>query len=290
MKKVILFFFTAQFFHFSALSQSLIADMKYVFIDSEDIGQYNGGINIKSGKISLGDILSPKDETGMDFPFKVIEIEDYELNTKVKTLTSGKQGFIILETLDKKKLVKNPTGSLRFGTSDNLQKNVEKTNTIGTNCIMDDYVWEGNNYFKSSSYFPKGNHLINSTKPYLILSFKAAQSPDDRQITLIHKDTKIGVGVLDKMNYELVLSGSKDGIHENACLISNWKDGAANTEKTDFYFEIKKFEDKGDHIILSAKYSGKLFGLNLFKGLIGSSCKDVVIKDGTINNLKVEKL
>ena len=63
----------------------------------------------------------------------------------------------------------------------------------------------------------------------------------------------------------------------------------AKLQKTDFYFEITGFEDKGDHIILSAKYSGKLYGLNLFKGLIGASCKDVVIKNGVINNLKVEK-
>ena len=289
MTRVLLIFFSFLFFQIPLISQSLKAEMKYIFIDGEAEGIYTGGIKIESGSISIGDILRPKDEDGIEFVFKVIEIKDYDLEKQVKTLGAGKEGFFALETLDKKKLIKNPTGSFSFGALDNVNKNEEKVNAIGTNCIMDGYEWKGNNYYKSSTYFPKGNALVKTTKPYLILSFKAAQSPDDRQWTLIHKEAKLGLGLLDKKNYELVLSGSKDGIAENACLVSNWKNGAANTQKTDFYFEITKFEDKGDHIILSAKYSGKIFGLNLFKGLIGASCQDVVIKDGVINNLKVEK-
>ena len=289
MFKVVLVFFSISMLNVTVFSQNLKAIMNYVFIDSEDIGQYTGGIKIESGSISIGDILRPTDEAGVEFVFTVIEIKDYDSDIIVKTLGAGKEGFFVLQTLDKKKLIKNPQGSFSFGAIKNDQTNGEKTNTIGTICIMDGYEWKGNNYYKSSTYFPKGNPLVKTTKPYLILSFKAAQSPDDRQITLIHKEAKPGVGILDKQHYELVLSGSKDGIPENACLISNWKDGAANTQKTDFNFEITKFEDKGDHIMLSAKYSGKLFGLNLFKGLIGASCQDVMIKDGVIDNLKVEK-
>lgn len=289
MFKVVLVFFSISMLNVTVFSQNLKAIMKYVFIDGEDIGQYTGRIKIESGSISIGDILRPTDEAGVEFVLKVLEIQDYDLDIAVKTLGPGKEGFIVLQTLDKKKLVKNPQGSFTFGAIKSDHKSDEKSNSIGTICIMDGYEWKGNNYYKSSTYFPKGNPLVKTTKPYLILSFKAAQSPDDRQLTLIHKDANLGVGLLDKKHYELVLSGSKDGISENACLISNWKDGAANTQKTDFYFEITKFEDLGDHVMLSAKYSGKLFGLNMFKGLIGSSCQDVVIKDGVIHNLKVEK-
>jgi len=289
MTKIFFVFLSILFFQTPLVSQSIRAEMKYVFIDGEAEGKYAGGIKIESGSISIGDILRPTDEAGVEFVLKVLEIHDYDLDIAVKTLGPGKEGFFVLQTLDKKKLVKNPKGSFSFGAIKNDHTNGEKTNTIGTICMMDGKEWKGNNYYKSSTYFPKGNPLVKTTKPYLILSFKAAQSPDDRQLTLIYKEAKPGVGILDKQHYELVLSGSKDGIPENACLISNWKDGAANTQKTDFHFEITKFEDKGDHIMLSAKYSGKLFGLNLFKGLIGASCQDVMIKDGVINNLKVEK-
>lgn len=289
MTKFFFVFLSILFFQTLLVCQSLKAEMKYIFIDGEAEGKYTGGIKIESGSISIGDILRPTDEAGVEFVLKVLEIHDYDLDIAVKTLGPGKEGFFVLQTLDKKKLVKNPQGSFKFGAINSGHKNDEKSNAIGTTCMMDGYSWKGNNYYKSSTYFPKGNPLIKTTKPYLILSFKAAQSPDDRQLTLIHKEAKPGVGILDKQHYELVLSGSKDGIPENACLISNWKDGAANTQKTDFHFEITKFEDKGDHIILSAKYSGKLFGLNLFKDLIGASCQDVMIKDGVINNLKVEK-
>lgn len=289
MKHIFLFFLSILFFQTPLVCQSLKAQMKYVFIDEEAVGKYTGGIKIESGSISIGDILRPTDEAGVEFVFKVIEIKDYDLDIAVKTLGSGKEGFFVLQTLDKKRLVKNPHGSFRFGAIKSDDKIENQTNAIGTACVMDGYAWNGNSYYRSSTYFPKGNPLVKTTNPYLILSFKTAQSPDDRQMTLIHKEAKVGVGLLDKMNYELVVSGSKDGIPANACLISNWKDGVANTQKTDFYFEITKFEDKGDHIILSAKYAGKLFGLNLFKSIIGASCQDVVVKEGVIHNLKVEK-
>ena len=86
----------------------------------------------------------------------------------------------------------------------------------------------------------------------------------------------------------MVISGDANGIKEKACLQSNWKNGEAHTVHTDFYLEFTIWEDKGDHIIASGKYSGKLYGLNLFGGLIGKSCGDYAILNGEFNGLKIE--
>jgi hypothetical protein len=275
-------------FGYQTFSQSIVAEIKYVFIDDENSGKYSGGIRVDEGTIKVGDVLKPKDENGSEYTFKVISLEDNDLNASVKSLSAGKDGFVVLQTPDKKKVQQNPTGSLFFG--NNKKKSAEMPmSETGTTCIMNGASWKGVNYYKSSSFFPKGNSLVNTTQPYLIISFKSGQNPDDRQFTFIHKDSKVGLGILNKKNFELVISGSEDGIPDNSCLVSNWKNGEANTQKTDFYFEITRFEDKGDHIILSAKYSGKLYGLNLFKGLTGASCKDITIKNGEINNLKIDK-
>lgn len=267
-------------------AQSLNGVMKYIFIDGEELGEYTGGITIQKGVLKVGDVVKPKDEVGVEFQFKIIKITDNETNEDVKTLAANKDGFIVMQTLDKKKLLKNPTGSFYFGDATSVAADLPKAE-IGTRCKVNGLDWKGANYYNSSVYYPNGNSFLKTNQPYLIISFKSAQSPDDRQITLIHKEAKIGKGVLDKKNYEVVLSGSSDGIAENSCLVSNWKDGKANTQKTDFYFEITKFEEKKDFIIVSAKYSGKIYGLNLFKGLVGAQCKDVEIKDGEIVDLKI---
>ena len=272
----------------SSYCQTLQAMMKYVFIDGEAMGEYTGGIRVEKGIIKVGDTVKPKDEDGVEFSFRIVNIKDYDTNEEVQTLGANKDGFIVLHTLDKKKLSRYPKGSFYFGTAKPLPQDVPKVE-IGTLCKVNGLEWKGGNYYNSSVYYPNGNSFMKTTQPYLTISFKSAQKPDDRQITLVHKNAKMGKGVLDKNNFEVLLSGSADGVASNSCLVSNWKNGKANTEKTDFYFEITKFEEKGDHVLVSAKYSGKLFGLNMIKGLIGSSCKDVDIQEGAIKDLKVSK-
>ena len=280
---VVIFFLTGRTF-----SQPIVAEIKYVFIDDENSGKYSGGIRVDEGTIKVGDILKPRDENGSEYTFKVISLDDSDLNASVKGLDAGKVGFVVLQTPDKKKLHQNPSGSLVFGLPKN--NSAELTGAaMGTTCIMDGNAWHGDNYFHSSSYFPAGNSLVNTTQPYLIISFKSGRKPDDRQFTFVHKDAEPRVGLLDTKNFEMVISGSQDGIKENACIVSNWKNGQANTQKTDFYFEVTRFEEKGDHILLSAKYSGKLRGLNFLVGLTGATCKDITIQNGEINNLKIQK-
>lgn len=284
----IFLFFIIVILQVGSYAQSLQAEIKYVFIDDENVGKYSGGIRVDGGTIKVGEVITSTDENATKYTFEVISLDDNDLNAPVKSLGPGKDGFVVLQTPDKKKVNQNPSGSLVFGQPKKNSSGLTGAE-IGTTCTMDGNAWNGVNYYKSSSYYPKGNSLANTTQPYLIISFKSGQKPDDRQFTFIHKNSKLGLGVLDIRNFELLISGSKDGIPEYACLVSNWKNGQANTQKTQFYFEITRFEDKGDHILFSAKYSGQLFGLNLFKGLIGASCRDITLKNGEIKDLIIPK-
>ncbi len=285
--KAIFLFFILVCFISLANGQSISARMEYIFIDNENEGRYSGGIDIKDGQLKINDIISVTDDANNTSKLKVLSIKDYDTDLDTKVLAKGKSGFITVQTIDGKKIPKID-GGFTFGDEPAIVTKSTYPDEITTS-LLDGREWKGISYYKSSSYFPNGNSLVNTKNPYLIISFKSTQKPDDRQLTMIHKEAKVGVGILDTKNFEFVLSGSSDGIPENACMVSNWKNGAANTEKTDFYFEITKFDDKGDHIILSARYSGKIFGLNLFSTLIEAPCKDVVIKNGEIKDLKVSK-
>jgi hypothetical protein len=154
--------------------------------------------------------------------------------------------------------------------------------------MIDGKEWKGSNYFKSSSYFPNGENLLKTKEPYLIISFRSASTPDDRQLTIQMKGIRPKKGILNKNDFEFVVSGDANGIPEKACFQSNWKDGKANTAHTDFFLEFTKWDDKGDHIVASAKYSGKLYGLNLFSSLIGKSCSDYMIENGEFQDLHIE--
>jgi hypothetical protein len=269
----------------------LSARIEYPYIDGENQGIYTGGIEIKSGLAKVGDIVTTYDDGGNTFQLKIIEIEDYKLNEKVSSLSSGKTGFVVLQTLDKKKL-SSIKGGFTLGTKPNLNDPSNPYskvhNEIVTTCKLNGKDWKGMSYYKSASYFPNGNSLLKTTKPYVLISIKSALENDDRLITFSIPDYKGGVGVVDKDAFEFVFSGKQNG-NGNECMLSNWVKGEANTKRAPFHFEFTKWEDKGSYILISAKYHGKLNALNLLSGLIGKTCDDLIVVDGQITDLKLEK-
>jgi hypothetical protein len=110
------YFFCSFFLCFisaNIFSQAIKAEIKYVFIDDENAGKYTGGIHIDAGHINVGDKLMPIDENGVQYNFEVISIEDNDLNASVESLGTGKDGFIVLQTPDKKKLNKKIAKSVK---------------------------------------------------------------------------------------------------------------------------------------------------------------------------------
>jgi hypothetical protein len=273
-------------------AQTLNARLEYPFVDGEQQGIYTGGVQVKTGTLRVGETIQVNDDGGNIFQLKINEIEDNDLDTKVSSLTAGKAGYIILQTLDKKKLPKIE-GGFNLGEKQlSNSKNISSTRNnmeIGTTCQINKIKWDGINYYKSSSYFPNGNTFLKTKKPYLIISFKAGLKPDDRQLTLTLSNFKGDVGKVDKDLFEIALTGAVSGIADKSCIVSNWEKGQANTKHTPFDLEFTKWEDKGSYILASLKYSGKLYALNLFSGLIGKRCEDLMISGGVVTDLKLEK-
>jgi len=290
MKNVILLI--SFIFQFSAFAQNnLSARIEYVYIG--DNGKYSGGVKIYSGTIKTGEIIQVKDDYNKEFNLKVIKILNLESYEELKVLTKEQSEKILanitLQTLDEKPL-NDISGGFNLGASSEV-KTTDTKKEIATNCKIDGKTWHGKNYYYSSSYLPKGSNLLNTTSPVLIISFKALNEPDDTQINITVDNVKPSVGKIDISNFEFGISGSESGDKNKPCLYSNWLNGQANTKKTSFYLEITQWEDKGDYIIISGKYSGKLYGFNPFKGLVGSLCKDELqVSEGEFKNLKVKKI
>jgi hypothetical protein len=250
-------------------------------------GEYTGGIKVTQGTIKVGETLTFTDDDGNANSFKILSLEDYDLDQKVNSLTN-KTGFIVMQTLDQKKLTKL-SGGLEVGRETSKSNTSGKAEDVATTCTFDNKTWKGKNYYKSSTYFPKGNEMLSTKGPLLLISFKAALGKDDRQLTITIRKFKPQVGIVNRDNLEFLLSGSEDGVPNHSCLISNIVNSKASSKSGDLSFEITKYEDKGSYIILSAKYGGKIYGLNLLEGLVGKMCHDVVVKNGEIVDLRVDK-
>jgi hypothetical protein len=269
--------------------QNLQAFIQDVFIVDEDKGIYSGRLQMQSGTVKLGEVLRPVDLKGNVFEFKVTEMYDPSTYEALKNASGKRDVSVTIQTVTQKKLEKPFSGSLTFGSASGTTSEISKKDIVST-CSIDGKSWNGMSYHNSCLYYPKGNSLIKSTQPTFVLGLRSANTPDDRELTIKYIGPLPKVGKVDSKHFEIMFSGSADGIKENTCMVSNWKNGQANTQKMAFHFEITQWEDKGNHIILSAKYSGKLYGLNMLKGLIGEMCKNIEVASGEIKSLRIAKL
>lgn len=282
----VLILFLLLFYSFYSFAQSANGRMEYVFIDDEHNGIYTGGMHVKSGTIKVGEVIVVNDDEGNTIKLTVLKIHDYTTDEDATQLIAGRDGFLSLQTLDKKK-IEHISGGFTIGA---LSKSASSsTKEIATHCNINNVKWNGSNYYKSSSYFPNGNEFIKSKKPSLIISFTADDKPDNRQLTIFSSDFKAGKGIVDDQTFEITITGSDDGNEKNSCILSNWEDGLANTKHTPFYLEFTKWEDNGTHILVSGHFHGKLYNFNPFKGLGVKLCKDISITNGVFENLKIEK-
>jgi hypothetical protein len=138
--------------------------------------------------------------------------------------------------------------------------------------------------FKTAQYFPKGNKIIGTKEPYFIMTFHAVDKSDSRNLIIQSRSFKSGIGLKSVGSYEVAVLGSSDGDKNKTCIQSNWERGRANTKNTHFHFEISKWEEKGNFVLVSGKFSGELQGLNF----LGIKCPNIKITNGKFSDLMVE--
>jgi hypothetical protein len=260
----------------------LQAEIKYVFVDGENEGKYMGGITMKEGFIKLNQNYLLTDDNGHQKIMTVLEIENYKTNDKsASTLHGGEEGFVVLRTIDGKKW-NELSGAIYFGDKKPESMSVI-TQPSELTCTIDKAAWSANIGYKTAQYFPNGNDFFKSKESIFIITFNSTES-DKRNFVIQAKSFKPIVANHSKANIEFALMGSPNGDKNNSCIQSNWKNGQANTVHTPFTFYITKWEDMGDHAILSGTFSGTLYGFNM----LGIKCPDVTISDGIIKDVKVE--
>lgn len=275
---------------------TLSARIEYVFIDGEEKGIYAGGCKVAEGRLKTGQEVQVTDDGGSAFRMKVLKIQDYEQKdemgrAKDVKVSAGKELFLELATLDGKKLTGLKGGfNLGAGSMAESQKTgggmvMEK---LPLKCEIDGAEWRGKTFFNSCLYYQHGNAMMKVKHPFLMMAFQSAKKPDNRQLTIMIKEFKGAAEKVEKEDMEITFTGSADGTKEKTYMQSNWENGAANTRKTEFTFEITRWEQNGDEAVISGTFSGKLYGFNALKKVSNTIEPNAELVNGTFENVKVK--
>jgi hypothetical protein len=274
----------------AAVSSPTSARMEYPFIIDENKGQFNGGCDLKSGELKVGQVLAVTDDKGKTVQMKIASIEDYRKKddmgrTQKVSVANGPTNelFIEIQTVNGAKF--DGAGGFNLGVIPKVTTLTQKSSDAI--CIVDGKEWKGSAFTNSCLFYENGNAFFKEKKPLLILAFMSNQDPDARQMNITIKNFQGKTGTLEKEKFEMVISGSIDGNKDNAQFLSNWTDGLANSSKTKFQLEITKWEIQGDYIIISGNFLGLLYYTNLLKGLTKEKSKSVEVMNGRFENVKV---
>ncbi len=275
----------------NAAPSALSGRMEYIMIGDENKGEYFGSCVLKAGKLKVGQIVSVTDDAGHVFSLKVVKIKDYNKRDEmgveqfVKETGPSNDLSVNLVTLDGKKL-NGITGGFTFGVANTTSKEIAPIKTQAS-CKLNTVEWLGKTFANSCLYYEHGNPLMNEKKPFIMLTFQSAKVPDTRQLNIVIKNFNGTKGIVDKTKLEIALTGAEDGSKEKSNMQSNWENGAANTTKTDFSFQITKWEVNGNEINISGTFSGKLYGFNPTKKVANTGESNVDVINGSFENVNV---
>lgn len=137
--------------------------------------------------------------------------------------------------------------------------------------------WKASGFFHSHLFYSKGIARMNEGKPFLMLAFKSANAPDNRQVNFQVIEFKEQVGLVDAQSLEISLSGAEDGQSTSSAMQGN----GTKDSRTPFSFEVTEWKRLSpDEAVISGKFSGTL------KGFFGSP--DASFQDGSFSNVKVK--
>ncbi|NJM78762.1 MAG: hypothetical protein HC854_02520 [Flavobacterium sp.] len=74
--------------------------------------------------------------------------------------------------------------------------------------FIDGKTWNATSFFNSNLLYAKGLSYMNCSKPYLMLGFKATQSPDNRQLTFAICGSDMKTGKVAIENIEINFGGA----------------------------------------------------------------------------------
>jgi hypothetical protein len=156
-------------------------------------------------------------------------------------------------------------------------KSPDAAPTASFTCLLNGKEWNGRDIFNGHLYYAKGIAQMYGGKPYMMLSFRATDAPDNRQLNISFMDFQGKPGVYSKEKLEVLLSGAASGEAQQSEMQGHKVPGQA----TDFTVELTEWkQSKGDEVLVSGKVQGTL------KGVFGSPA--VKIENGTFSNVAVK--
>lgn len=164
----------------------------------------------------------------------------------------------------------------------NESSQTQKISEASFTCLLNDDVWKGSGFYGSHLYYTKGMRQMYDNKPFLTISFKANNLPDNRQLTISIVNFNPNRKTYLSKDIDVGLSGSATGDSNRVEMQNNFK----NKSLSNITVNITEWTQiNSDGGLISGTIEGTLPGLKM---KFGECCQDVIIKQGVFNNVKVQ--
>jgi hypothetical protein len=144
-------------------------------------------------------------------------------------------------------------------------------------CTLNGKEWEAMAVVGGQLFYANGLAAMYNGQPYLTLTFRAIEAPDNRQLTISFKNFPAKPGVYAKDKIEVLLSGAASGEAQQA----ETQGHRPPLQTADFSVELTEWKALGaNEAIVAGKIKGTL------KGLMGAP--DTKIANGSFGNVVVK--
>ncbi|WP_421800038.1 hypothetical protein [Haliscomenobacter sp.] len=256
----------------------LKAAIKAVYPDKDPAFNFQADVKVESGVIKTGDKIDAVSADGKRFTFVVVKIRNPFEDIKSADKESG---TVYLMLSGPKDAVFNSNFSF---VSPGAPVPASQANTKSTDGLfmaqIDGAAWTGNGFANSHLFYKGGVKQFNDGKPSLMLTFKAVNGPDNRQLNVLLTTADAKPGIYSGEQIELLLSGSPLGDEKNSELYGHkYPDSQGRNLKV----EISSYRENGNG---TATISGKISGF-LSRPLGMAKKSELSIENGVFNNVVV---
>lgn len=144
-------------------------------------------------------------------------------------------------------------------------------------CTLNGKEWKALATTGGQLFYTKGLAAMYNGQPYLTLTFKATEAPDNRQLTISFKNFPGKVGLFAKDKIEVLLNGAASGEAQQ----TESQGHRSPLQTADFSVELTEWKILGaNEAIVAGKIKGTL------KGLMGAA--DTKITNGYFRNVAVK--
>lgn len=263
----------------AGVSTPLVAAIKNVFPDKDPAFNFQADVKVESGVIKTGDKIDAVSADGKRFTFVVVKMRNPFEDIKSADKDAG---TVYLMLSGPKDAVFNKNFSF---VSPGAPVPASQANTKSTDGLLtaqiDGAAWTGNGFNNSHLFYKGGVKQFNNGKPSLLLTFKAVNGPDNRQLNIVLSTADAKPGIYSGDQIELLLSGSAIGDEKKPELYGH---KFPETIGRNLKVEISSYRENGNG---TATVSGKISGFLKRPLVMAAETEELRIENGVFNNVLV---